>query len=855
MTAEQWMLLEHLRREHGDERGLHEWRNLQEGRSPEGVEINATIVPGSDFIGTGRPTAEPAAVLARGNADMPSLLSLFADQVTAIAAGGAANRYIVTLTDGSTIRITLDTTHLPYVQVARSQVNTQRGEHTISLSERVADIEIRRALAHELGEILAETRSARAGALPVRQDALHGGDHTAGPLSPHDWGRVAELNLLAADLAAPGIDAARRAHVRREVGALINELGLRDGATGAAERRAALAAEGALGPEATRLMFDAATGLGRESTALDLEDQEALERIETTRTTRDEALLDADARRREAELDPLTPRPEELAGGRVPLPVQIEIARAEAEARQRKSEETLAWLRGLHAARAPGTECAEVSNPVWVGGGGGVTGLTAETLFIDARGRWQLDESPELAQTTQQVQGLHAAGMGEPHHFAGPDSRLPMAAVRAFEDHLAAQARVVNGTAEMTQGPDGRMRLTITPGEGHADRTPIVVIIGGHMTMSTGVPRERLAGEAFAQPPQQSVLVLRDRARALGHDPDVLLGAHTGATDADAAQVAHLLREALLRGDPAALALASDPAAELAMQSLGAAETWDRARAADTASGGTRVLRGDEACRTADFRTNPVTQWVIAGTGGVAISAAEVILVQTEGRTPPVTVRMMGRDSAAGLAENTQWVELQRRFGARLIIEPTRHVDGLATDAAGNVTGLEVRTADSDPQHTEAAGGVVVALGSRGLMPAVIESVVHRAQQDQLAGVPGVTVRAQTMWGRDHAPVVGSVHPGDESPGQYLGYRVIVTRNGHTQVFDVTGAQSRTLPPELFPDRDMQAVVNRAGTADAAPTSGNFAPGLAATASQARAYQERTSDGTMHTMDPAGRWL
>src|SRR5690606_28224076 len=142
------------------------------------------------------------------------------------------------------------------------------------------------------------------------------------------------------------------------------------------------------------------------------------------------------------------------------------------------------------------------------------------------------------------------------------------------------------------------------------------------------------------------------------------------------------------RGEPWAAALAADADAREPLRSLGAVETFEGARAADAASGQTRILRGDEACRTSDFTTNPVREWVIAGTGGVAISAAEVILLQT--RIPPrdpalgtVTVRMMGRDSAEGLRDNTQWQAIESQFGPagenRLHIETVRHVDGLQT--------------------------------------------------------------------------------------------------------------------------------------------------------------------------------
>src|SRR5262249_31760641 len=156
--------------QHGLARGLQEWRNLQEARTPEGSEINASIVPGSEFIGTGRRAAEPATVQVAAEREMASLGALFPGKVRSIARSG--HGFAVTLADATVVQLTIMSTHLPYVQVARSQVNTQRGEHTIQLSSRIADDQIRRALAHELGEIIAETTNARLHGRPERTDVL-----------------------------------------------------------------------------------------------------------------------------------------------------------------------------------------------------------------------------------------------------------------------------------------------------------------------------------------------------------------------------------------------------------------------------------------------------------------------------------------------------------------------------------------------------------------------------------------------------------------------------------------------------------------------------------------------------------
>ena len=172
LTPESWMQLQHLMQTHGEKQGLHEWRNLQEGRTADGVSITASIVPGSDFVGTGRATPDPAAVVAKAQQEMPSLSNLFAGQVTSITPNGRS--FAITLQDGTIVRVHVMAAQLPYAQVARSQVNTQRGEHTIQISNRIADEQVQRALAHEVGEIIAETKNAKLHGRTDREDLLGG---------------------------------------------------------------------------------------------------------------------------------------------------------------------------------------------------------------------------------------------------------------------------------------------------------------------------------------------------------------------------------------------------------------------------------------------------------------------------------------------------------------------------------------------------------------------------------------------------------------------------------------------------------------------------------------------------------
>jgi hypothetical protein len=846
VTPDSWMQLQHLIRTHGKERGLREWRNLEEGRTADGLEINATIVPGSAFIGTGRPTAEPAAVQAAAARDFTALRNVFPDQIASIGANG--HTFTVRLSDHTVFKVTVMATNLSYHQVARSQVNTQKGEHTIQLSSRVAEDQIPRALAHEVGEIIAETQSSRLRRVREPDDLLDPAQgRTTGALSPHDWGRIAEVNLLAAQLADPALLPARRTALRRELIGLVDAMGLRQVDPNALKRRAALVRERALSPTANDALFNDHTGLARPATELSAEDLAARVDIEKTARDRDASNLENEKKRQGSSLEPLAPGKNQLnIEGRVSAAEQHRIAIAAEQARAQKSEETLKWLRGLHAHRAPGADHAEIDAPVWIGGGASTTGLTPETLFIDDRGRWQQDVSPYIAQTAQQLSDVRTAGMGDPLQFARPDERVPMDVIRAFEDHLAAQARVLNGRASVEIDANGRTLITV-----HVKGESLTFVLKGNRpaVFATGFPRESVSGQRM--PLHQAVRVLRDQMASLGLDPRRALGTHTGASDADAAQVG-----AALKDSPEAAAIEAHGSAEAkqALESLLAVENWETARKSDRTH--RRVLRGDEANLISDYRKTGVTEWIIAGQGGTAISTAEVILKQTRGMKPPVNVHLLGRDNPEGLRGNTQWKEVEAKYGPagenRLFVEQAADIGTISVDpTTGAATGFSVR--DGGTVRTVSGNGFIVALGREGLLPSPIADHVLATYNEQhgTPPVPGSKVAGQLLWGTN---------------GQYLGYRVVTTRHGHTSTFDITGAQSRFLPPELFPSkrvREMVAPERRSTTPvdqtargrDASASSGNFDGGFGPSATQAHDYTARTSDGSIRVMDADGNFL
>src|SRR6185436_1824684 len=93
---------------------------------------------------------------------------------------------------------------------------------------------VKRAVAHELAEIrsLRELAAQHEHAGP---DALRP-NATGTALSPHDRGRLAEIEILAEQLASPASTADVKARARTELAALVEHLGLREGEPGAAAR-------------------------------------------------------------------------------------------------------------------------------------------------------------------------------------------------------------------------------------------------------------------------------------------------------------------------------------------------------------------------------------------------------------------------------------------------------------------------------------------------------------------------------------------------------------------------------------------------------------------------------------------
>ncbi|MCG3206417.1 MAG: hypothetical protein FOGNACKC_00015 [Anaerolineae bacterium] len=144
------------------------------------------------------------------------------------------------------------------VPVARYRYNPDSGEYEILVSTRAPEGTLERALAHELTEIRA------AHGAPDIPDALRPGGFGAGPaksreqpqLSPHDRGRLAELEVLGRQIATAQTrgDEAQAARLRDETQRLLAHLGVIDETPAARARRELVQSELDSRPAARQLL-------------------------------------------------------------------------------------------------------------------------------------------------------------------------------------------------------------------------------------------------------------------------------------------------------------------------------------------------------------------------------------------------------------------------------------------------------------------------------------------------------------------------------------------------------------------------------------------------------------------------
>lgn len=799
-------------------------------------ELGGSLVPGSSLRGTGRPGgASVAGVTATAMGAFPALA--MAAGATRVEAAGEANTFLVWVgTDTFTVRVSALT--LDEMTPARTIFNPSKegrstigasgpaqtvvGRHVIQMSDQIDDAEIPRALVNELAVMMARRELTAAGDSDTPN--MLGPDITppaGAELSPADRGLVAQLNLLGNAIAADPVAAAGS---RAQVAALIEHMGLREDTPGSAARMALITT---LSPAALGVVND----LRRPQAALDAADQAALATV-TTRAAADQTALDA-----RAELEaPLHDMPTaDVAHGDAG---RGDRARLEAEAEARRdavSQATMAYYRTRATAMPPG-RLPNVDSPL-VGAGASLAGRRTDQLLVDARGRWHADPSAQIAQSATQLGGLTDAGLGNPADFAAPNDRVPMAALRFWEDDIAAQGPCINGigTIQMRE-IDGRPTpvLVIAPSDGSAT---IELEIGGVPTIASGFPAPSFPGADPTMPLSLALSVLRrglERVAASGAPPDtearVALTAMTGLEGVNLAD-AEAARSAITPALGAALEGldGADLRSRSAMTAMGVTARWTAMRAADTAGGAEpNLFLGDEANLEAIVdivRSRPGQTWMIAGTGGTGISAAEIILAND--RDPATRVIMRGGAPPPGLMENDQFRRVVTADGdaavCALVGVPTG-AGRFSFDPGGRIGEV---TASTGPD-----GETTYSAARTGGGPELIEGTNFIASLGRGGTPSAITAMVQQAYDNDPRSVRATPLM---DGGQYLGYRITV----EGRAFDITGAASRWVPGPLFNDTDLaaiQAAITAARERDAPSEGGNFDGGYVSSAAQAARY-------------------
>lgn len=714
-----------------------------------------------------------------------------------------------------------------------------RGEHVLQISERLPLDQLDRVVAHGMARIVDAHRLAIRGKYA---------GHDGGVLSPDDRGRIAEIDVLVRT-ARTG-DPAAAARARAELAMLTEYLGLRDGAPLANERRTAIDIELRNTPG------------GREELARAI--REPLTDAQRKAAFADLAAEQADHQRRSPPRDAppsMTSRP----GDRLTPEQLAEYADVAARLRHLVSQRTLAKYRALqaqHPGRYPRIE------DVLVGGGAALAGRDPRTLLVDARGRWQKDGSENLAQVGQQLQDLYRARFGDVREAAAPGERIPLDAIRYWEDSIAAQGEVIDGHGTL-RVENGKLLLEITPLDGSEK---LILEVGGTYSTAPGFPDERFLGAAFSMPASEAILAIDRGLRELQPkypEPTSRLLAELakvhGVRDADLSRV-----DAILATAPPELvnemkALKKDGLGQridTGMKSAHARTEWDRRVAIDAQDGERQMFSGKESNhedikKTAKRFDDIKRVWTIAGTSGNAVSAAEIILDNTK----HAEVVMVGRDTPEGLFRNGQFRQMAERYGRPNLQEHAER-DGIVLDLSKSEKRLDVfvnkdldfttpefSTGHDRPQRIElrtrtkkglitpvkkgqdaiAGDMLVVALGSPGQFPTEIGALAMQARRADPGNVDHPEPTKRPVW----------VEADFATDGRYLGYTVHIRLDGQPRRFEVRGAASRAgfIPEAEFmrmgsKGREQIDRIGRANVDDAPSKSGNFPGGLSPTTTQ-----------------------
>ncbi|MFE6303628.1 hypothetical protein [Nocardiopsis sp. NPDC057823] len=691
---------------------------------------------------------------------------------------------------------------LPSGEVGRVHVNSSSQNHVLQIAQDVRPNDVGMALAYESGELF-QVREDTAADLSARRDsfflALDRSRDTR--LSPEDAGRVGELNWLAHIAHLPDASPDLRRAARDGFSNRLDVLALREDSpswNGAPFPGWERIANGhALSSQAHAMYRE----LGVPLRGLPERDAAALRAFRESRE-QDTGRLLTPSTSSAALLDPTGSRPDkrDLA----------EMARRSGEVRARKSDQTVEALR-RNAEALPEGSYPKVS--LMIGGGAALAGRSPDQLVVDGKGRWHVDPIRGIVQSAEQVRHLPKSGLGDPAAFVGPNDRVPLDAIRLWENEAAVKGPVVDGHAALSVDDQGRLLATITPAGDRGD--PVTVEVKGTPVVATGVPPEIIPGASRSIPTlPEATQVLADEIRRSGI-PESLTAAERLKKLPDTPGSA---QEALETAERFGVGSHSSKDMSEAMKTLKAVDTWDRA--SQDAPG--RLLIGDDV---GDGRYDPniTDEWLIAGAGGAAIANAEIILEAN----PNARVTMVGGQAPWVLSNDAQYLTLRQKH------DREHGGDGRLSVHDARLEAVETSHAPDGSLRFHAAGhtggAYVACLGRVARAPKVLDPVRDWCRENG-GEVTGRLITNNT--------------------GQYLGYELNYRTEEREIKTLVTGAASRMLPSDIFSAKQGQEI-ERMGAIEAPSESGNVAAGFMATAIQgSHLKQNRQNTNSPHQSPP-----
>ncbi|MFI7295455.1 hypothetical protein [Streptomyces sp. NPDC050121] len=723
---------------------------------------------------------------------------------------------------GGSAKICVDAIPMETGTIAYTVTNTASGYYIVQISDRLPSKHLSRALAHEVGELVAVRDRSGQGLAPVREHFLTQGAEIGDrhELSSRDHGNIAELNWLAHRAAAVEASQEERAEARTQLSSLLDQLGMRP--TTAMSEMAAHEAESEAAETRRYISRRALSSAARRLVAALAHPIEHLPPADATalQASRDAALraerqVEAFIGRREVTM----PLPGYDQNG-LPLPRdQLKAASVQwAEYRAQVSERTVQALEGqLAAGQLP-------LRKVVIGGGASLTGRDPDALLIDGVGRWHLDPGNGIVQSADQDRDL-ARWMGVDPYSAvdDPRDRVSIHAVRVWEDQLATQGDLVNGRARLRLGRDGELLAEVRKfdQDGKESETPLWVACDGTPSIATGLTPDVVPGMPRGDFPVESrgeaVRLISDRLREL--EGQGVTGASEMRTwltqaergGADARTVLSALESSPTLKDALTAGLGTDDATRMGncFTALDSTRKWETAREAAPE----RVLLGDEVAENR-FDPHAARNWIIAGSGGTGVANAEIIL--NENLDAHVTI--IGSRPPDALQHQVQYPEMVAKYARgenpRLTIGRAQ-VGAIETylDENGETCFLaDYVDQATGEQKTVRADGYVTSLGRTNPLPPALQDLANEVRDR------GGKVSGDLLFDKDD---------------QYIGYGLTFAVDGREHRVDVDGGASWQLPREIFaPETGIQGELNQMGLRGLPSETGNAAPGFSPIARQ-----------------------